>query len=330
LARLPIPDGLGPTPPSSATTSALDDLAAGLDEAVPAKRAGQTLIIGTWNIAIFGGVTQKWVTESGDVPKRNLTDLCAIAEVVSRFDVCAIQETRRNLDALRCLARILGHDWTFIVSDVTEGDPGDGERLCFVYDRRTVRASGLVGELVVPFEELGVIGGGLDRQFARTPYAVSLAAHTEAFTLVTLHALYGATTEAKMRRAHELRAIAQWLADRAGERDEFNRNLMALGDFNIDRLDDPFWNALASTGLGAPKELEDVPRNISFAHGGPRKFYDQIAWFTKGNHEQLTLSYETAGYVPWTDYILGDARDDDDRKAHISDHYPLWVEFGLG
>ena len=72
-----------------------------------------------------------------------------------------------------------------------------------------------------------------------------------------------------------------------------------------------------------------MPRNISAASGGTRKFYDQIAWFTKGNREQLTLTYQRGGYVPWTDYILGDARDNRDRKAHISDHYPLWVEFGL-
>jgi hypothetical protein len=329
MARLPIPDQLGPVPPPIATRSALDTLATGLDGAVPAKRAGETLIIGTWNIAVFGGLTEDWVTVAGDRPRRNLTDLCAIAEVVSRFDVCAIQETRRNLQALRCLTRILGEHWSFIVSDVTEGDPGNDERLCFVYDRRTVRASGLVGEIVIPLEELGIVGGGLDLQFARTPYAVSLAASGEGLTLVTLHALYGATAQTKERRAHELQAIAEWLADRAGEQDEFNRNLIALGDFNIDRLGDPFWNALTSTGLGAPEELEEVPRNIAYAHGGPRKFYDQIAWFTKGNREQLTVRYVKAGYVPWTDFILRDARDDADRKAHISDHYPLWAEFGL-
>jgi hypothetical protein len=329
MTRLPIPADLAPNAPPASTTSALDRLSAALDHAVPPKRTGQTLIIGTWNLALFGGVTEKWVTGADDSPKRNLSDLCAIAEVVSRFDVCAIQETKRNLAALRCLAHILGKEWTFIVSDVTEGDPGNAERLCFVYDRQTVRASGLVGEVVVPVEDLGVIGGGLDLQFARTPYAVSLAAGNEGFTLVTLHALYGADATAKQRRTRELQAIAEWLADRAGEPDEFNRNLMALGDFNIDRLGDPFWNALASTGLGAPKELEDVPRNISFAHGGTRKYYDQIAWFTKGNREQLTLQYRTAGYVRWTDFILQDARDDDERKAHISDHYPLWAEFRL-
>ena len=27
--------------------------------------------------------------------------------------------------------------------------------------------------------------------------------------------------------------------------------------------------------------------------------------------------------------ILRDARDDDARKAHISDHYSLWAEFSL-
>jgi hypothetical protein len=72
----------------------------------------------------------------------------------------------------------------------------------------------------------------------------------------------------------------------------------------------------------------DVPRNITFADGGPKRHYDQIAWFTKGNREALTLDYETAGHVPWTDFILKDARDDDERKAHISDHYPFWAEFG--
>jgi endonuclease/exonuclease/phosphatase family metal-dependent hydrolase len=328
MARLPIPDGLGTRPVPHATTAALDALAAGLDHDVPAKKVGQTLIIGTWNVAIFGGFHDGWASGPGDHPRRNLTDVCAMAEVVSRFDVCALQETKRDLSALRCLIRILGGDWSFIVSDVTEGDAGNDERLCFVYDRRAVRASGLVGEVVIPLEDLGVAGDGLDRQFARTPYAVSLAAGGEGFTLVTLHALYGASKDEKQRRAHELRAIAQWLADRAHERDEFNRNLMALGDFNIDRFGDPYWLALVSTGLGAPKELDDVPRNIAFAHGGTRKYYDQIAWFGKGQ-AQLTLAYVTAGYVPWTDYILANAPDDDDRKAHISDHYPIWVEFDL-
>ena len=327
MSTVTIPSGLAPASAPPETHAALDALAAGLDGCVPAK-ADDNLIIGTWNIAQFGDVTPDWSTHPGDSPIRNVTDVCCIAEIVSRFDVCAIQETKRNLNALHCMLRMLGPDWTFIVSDVTEGNAGNKERLCFVYDRRRVRASGLVGEVVIPDELLGDIGGGLTRQFARTPYAASFAPHDgDGFTLVTLHVIYGAGEEAK-QRALELRAIAEWLADRAEDRDEFNRNFIALGDFNINGFGDLNWQALASTGLGPPRELQDLPRNISAAHGAPKKLYDQLAWFGKGK-SSLTLAYRTAGYVRWTDFILKDARDDDARKAHVSDHFPLWAEFGV-
>lgn len=233
---LSIPDDLGPSPAPESTKAAMEAIADGLDgpSGVPMKRSGN-LLVGTWNIAAFGGLAKGgWETGPNDSPKRNLTNLCCIAEVISRFDVCAIQETKPELTALRTLARALGPDWSFIVSDVTLGDPGNYERLSFVYDRRRVKASGLVGEVVIPKEELGV-KGSLDRQFARTPYAVSFTAGNKGFTLVTLHVLYGETKAEKQRRAKELAKIAEWLDARANEPDEFNRNLIVLGDFNIDR-----------------------------------------------------------------------------------------------
>lgn len=328
MPRLPPPAGIAPTPPPAAAAKALDALAAGL-EAIPRKRPGENLLIGTWNIALLSRFNRNWITGPGDDPQRNLTDVCCLAQVISHFDVCAIQENLRSLEALRCLMLCLGEHWGFIVSDVTEGDLGKSERLCFVYDRRRVEPSGLAGEIVIPLSGRGARPGGLGRQFARTPYAVSFSAGAKAFTLVTLHVYYGETRQQREERAQELKGIAEWLAARAREPDDFNRNLIALGDFNIDRYGDPLWEAFASTGLGAPKELEDVPRNISAAGGGDEKHYDQIAWFTRGNKEQLTLGYRTAGYVRWTDFILRDVRDDDARKAHISDHYPLWAEFGL-
>ena len=327
MAALVIPADLGPTPAPAATTAVVEALAAGLDAAVPKKRVGKNLLIGTWNIAMFGGLTNSWETGPNDSPKRNLTDLCCIAEIINRFDVCAIQETKTKLTALRTLMRVLGSNWGFVVSDVTLGDPGNEERLCFVYDRRRVKPSGLVGEVVIPLEELGV-EGNLDRQFARTPYAVSFAAAKRAFTLVTLHVLYGETNAEKRRRAQELEKIAQWLDARANEPDEFNRNMIGLGDFNIDRLGDGYWYAFASTGLGAPKELQGVPRNIAAASGGTTKFYDQIAWFQEGDLAKLTLGYQTAGYFKWTDLILQGASHAT-KKARISDHYPLWAAFSL-
>jgi endonuclease/exonuclease/phosphatase family metal-dependent hydrolase len=328
MPALTIPVDLDPAAPPKATRQALTALAAALDDVVPAKRPGN-LLIGTWNVALLGGLTEDWVTPPRKSPQRNLSDICAMAEIVSRFDVCALQEVKGELTALRTLLRVLGDDWTFIVSDVTAGAPGNNERLAFVYDRRRVHASGLVGEIVLPADVNGVVTGALDRQFARTPYAVSFAADPKAFTLVTLHTLYGTSKADKLRRRDELAAIAQWLADMADDADDFNRNLIVLGDFNIDRRGDPLWEAFASTGLGAPAELQDVPRNISAASGGPSKFYDQIAWFTEGvNGEKLTLDFLAADGVRWTDFLLQDAPSNASRKAHISDHYPLWAEFG--
>jgi endonuclease/exonuclease/phosphatase family metal-dependent hydrolase len=309
----------------AASRARLSALAQGLDASTIAPKRPDNLLIATWNIALLGGLTRKWQSGPGDSPKRNVTDVCCLAEVISRFDVCAIQETQPNLLALRTLVKALGPDWAFLTTDVTEGDRGRSERLAFVYDQRRVRPSGLAGELVIPEEELGLTPGALERQFARTPFAVSFAAgHGKAFTLVTLHIWFG---KAKAERRPELQATADWLARRAGEPDDFNRNLIALGDFNIDKRDDENWQAFASAGLGAPKELDDVPRNIAHATAGS-KFYDQLAWFTKGNREQLTLGYVTAGAFRWTDHLDG-FRDNTDRKAHLSDHYPLWAEFSL-
>lgn len=326
MPALDVPVDLGPTPMPADSRARLDAFAAALDsDPIPPKRANSNLIIGTWNIAIFGGLTNKWQTDPGDSPKRNLHDLCCLAEVVSRFDVCAIQETQTNLDAMRALARVLGPHWGFLTTDVTEGHRGRQERLAYVFDQRRVRPSGLAGELVIPEEKLGLKPGAIARQFARTPYAVSFAAaRGKAFTLTTLHIWFG---KAKEERRPELQATADWLARRARDDDDFNRNMIALGDFNIDKRGDENWQAFASAGLGAPKELEEAARNIARETAGD-KFYDQLAWFTKGNREQLTLPYVTAGSFTWTDHLT-DFRDNNDRKAHISDHYPLWAEFSL-
>ena len=325
MPALTIPPDLGPDPLPAATRTRLDRLAAALDASPIARKRSNNLLIGTWNIAVLGGLTRTWQTGARDSPKRNLTDICCLAEVISRVDVCAIQETQRNLLALRTIVRALGRNWAFITTDVTEGDRGRNERLAYVYDQTRLRPSGLAGELVIPEERLGLAPGTLHRQFARTPFAVSFAARNgKAFTLVTLHIWFGKLSS---ERRPELQATADWLAQRAAEPDDFNRNLIALGDFNIDRRGDENWQAFASAGLGAPKELDNVARNISHRTAGP-KLYDQIAWFSQGNREMLTLGYTTAGAFVWTDHLDG-FRDDDDRKAHISDHYPLWAEFRL-
>lgn len=59
---------------------------------------------------------------------------------------------------------------------------------------------------------------------------------------------------------------------------DWNTNLMVLGDFNLDRVGDRFYEAFVSTGLWPPPRLDKVPRTI-FDDDGANNFYDQVAWF---------------------------------------------------
>ena len=120
-------------------------------------------------------------------------------------------------------------------------------RLAFLFDTQRVKPSGLACELVV-WVETGsrVAAGALNRQFARTPYAVSFVSSGQTFILVTLHIDYG---KQPGDRIPELKEIASWLADWAEREYGWDQNLIALGDFNIDREDDPLYQAFTSTGL---------------------------------------------------------------------------------
>ena len=78
-----------------------------LDQAIPTKQDGQNLLIATWNIRSFSSLTRKWTASQRDSPKRDLRGLRAICDIISRFDVVAIQEVKGNLRALRDMMKYL-------------------------------------------------------------------------------------------------------------------------------------------------------------------------------------------------------------------------------
>jgi endonuclease/exonuclease/phosphatase family metal-dependent hydrolase len=322
----PVPHVTDPLPDELAAQ--VRAMAAELDAKVPGKRLDRNLLIGTWNLREFGGVTQKWLSESDDEPKRDLFSIRAIAELVSRFDIVALQEVQENIQALRTLVRALGHHWGLILTDAVKSQAGDRERLAFVYDTRRVKPSGLACELVVPDEQLakGVGPNALKRQFARTPYAVAFRSESQTFILVTLHIKFGKTAAA---RRPELEAIAQWMRDWADDTaDEFHQNLLCLGDFNIDREDDENFQAFTSRGLRVPDKLRGLDRTLPTVDG-KGKFFDQIAWFADDGDAKLTFQYSgAAGNFKWDGFLFPDL-DRTQKSFRISDHYPLWCEFLL-
>ncbi|MET9566296.1 hypothetical protein [Streptomyces tauricus] len=125
------------------------------------------------------------------------------------------------------------------------------------------------------------------------------------------------------------RSRSGWLAGWAEREFGWDHNLIALGDFNIDRADDPLFKAFTSTGLVPAPQLEGLPRTI-FDDPGAGHFYDQIAWFTKGQKHRpvLTLEAGASGHVDFVPELQGD-RTLTELSWHISDHYPMWVEFTI-
>ena len=306
----------------------LTGLAAALDEAIPPKVLDRNLLIATWNIRSFGAFTPRWIGDQAATPKRDLQSIHAIAEIIRRFDVLAIQEVKSDTSSLRAVYEILGENWSLILSDVTEGKAGNNERLAFLFDTRRVKLSGLACEIVIPPEHLGSPKAAmLERQFARTPYAVGFSASGHTVTLVSLHVIWGSSAD---KRVQELGAIAEWLARWSRDKHAWDQNLITLGDFNIESANDAFHAALTSTGLTMAPEMLRARRSV-FDKGGKSAAYDQIAWFDDAKTGRpIALDYITGGSFDFrADALPSRGLTAIELSWRLSDHLPLWVEFAV-
>jgi len=309
------------TPEGRRTAQNLIKLKFELDMAIPAKSVDSTLLLGTWNIREFGG------TKSGG---RNAEALFYIAEIISHFDIVAVQEVRNNLDALDELMSYLGSWWKYLVSDVTLGAQGNNERSAYIYDTRKLVFGGLAGELV---PEMKKKGGLLSSEFSfsRTPYVAGFKAGWFKFTLCTQHAYYGKAKSDDPQRLEETRNVVRLLKKRMRSKDVWANNSILLGDFNIFSVKDKSFQAIE-------KEKFQIPVNLKgkYTNAIKDKPFDQIAFLAKDVEKQLGLA--KAGTFSFFDHVY---RDEDWktyqpkltfrkykqwRTFKMSDHLPLWVE----
>lgn len=314
---------------------------------IPRRTLNDTLLLATWNIREF---------DSPAYGERVPEAFYYIAEILSRFDLVAVQEIREDLKALRKVQRILGSNWKYVVSDVTQGTPGNRERLGFLYDSRKITFSGLAGELVIPPKV--VTGAGGKRvydpadQLYRTPFLVGFTAGWFKFILTTVHMVYGKDDADDPKRVEEIRLVADFLQERAGDASAWSPNLIALGDFNIFSPEDVTMEQLTNAGFVVPRELQRVPAtNV----GKKRRHYDQIAFQVEENR----LHCIDAGVFDFFEYVftqddqeiytplMGDAYHTTSRgkprsesrkgvyyrtywRTHqMSDHLVMWVELGI-
>ena len=294
-----------------------------LDEVgFPQKRLDDNLIVGSWNIAQLGRLRDDWVQE-GD-PVRNLRGLATIGELVKRFDVLAIQEVKRETHAIRRLVdEILGPHFGLIMSDVSEGDRGNTERLAFIYDKRRVQLTGLAGEIVLAPEDH--TPEEWPSQFVRTPYIVGFDAGSLRITLLTVHIHWGDGDEDPAAEVAMLAPeVARRLRDRSADPEAEAHNLILLGDFNMHAggPGSAFAQALADAELIIPPELFGIRTTVK----ATPTHYDHMAWFSGA----LGIpNRHSAGSVPFDDIVYRDRRPGSQIGARVSDHFPVWVEFSV-
>jgi len=298
-------------PHSDRIISGLERLRAQLDSELPDRSLEKTLRLATWNIREF---------DSPAYGPRSEDAFFFIAEIVSRFDLIAIQEVRRDLTALKTLTRHLGRHWRYLVTDTTEGKPGNDERLAFLYDTRKVEFTGLAGELVMP--DVTKADGAVvpARQIVRTPFTAGFRAGWVDLQLATVHILYGEDAADSPGRIAEISAVAKFLAARAADPDSASPNLVLLGDFNIYDRSDATMKALTDAGWSVPQELHDLPQGSNVPKD---KFYDQIAVLPIAHH------FQPAGPAGVLDYYQSVFRLEDE-KAYADDMGPAYEATSAG
>lgn len=275
-----------------------------LEETIPQKTAHGTLVLGTFNIRNFDD------NRFGNGPRLD-ESFFYLAEIIAAFDAMAVQELNRDTRPLERLMDILGHEWDYIVTDITEGRSGNTERLGFIFNKEKVSFKGIAGELVLPDKDL--ISNVTKRyQFSRTPFACSFQSGWLKFMFATVHIYYGKQSKSSneyKRRVKEIQAVAKAYAKRA-KADDYNYVL--VGDFNIDKLNDPTGDALEGAGF-------EIFRNKKGSNRTQNKFYDQISFMVREGELRLADSENAHGvYDAFTTVFRDEDFDDYDSEVRAT------------
>lgn len=291
----------------SRTLSGLKRLRNQLDRELPRKTRDKTLVIGTWNIRNFDD--NRFMSGY-----RTREDMFYLAEIISRFDVLAVQEICDDLAPLNAIMRVLGDSYEYIVTDLTEGRSGNTERLGFIYDKHKVWFRGVAGELVLDDKSL-IADGDKARQFSRTPFMCTFQSGWFKFAFSTVHIYFGADSGEKYdRRVKEIDAVANFLKKRAkrdaSRRDGKSTNHVLVGDFNIKKVGSRGYNALAKHGF-------KVFANNKGSNKDQTRFYDQISFLTNPDELRLANSNRNQGVFQFFDSIYRSADFDDYKRLLV-------------
>lgn len=302
------------------------------DGRLPDRRLKDRLLIATWNLRYF--------TER----PRLAEALAFIAEIVSHFDIVALQEVQDRTTLAR-LIEYLGDDYRTEFGFVSPGPAGNREQLGFIYDSRKIGLGEVSTTLVIDPGDESLSPTG---QPSRPPFLAEFVLNGRPFFVATTHLTFGGVdgVPAVESRLAELRSIAMALG-RAVEAYFQDHPLIFAGDLNVRRVDGPEIAALTENGFNTDATLASLGTSATVDRP-----YAQI--FTLRS-DTASLEFGRVGVFPVFDYVFRDEDwqdykidylrlfDPDSppsqedwqnmyriwRTFQISDHFPKWAEFRL-
>ena len=229
----------------------------------------------SWNLKEFGHTTQR-LEET----------YFYIAEIISAFDLVAVQEIKSTLNDLNLLMRLLGQEWGYLVNDITEGVDGNSERSAYIFNRKRVELAGLAGEIVL-WDEL--TRNSPVKQLKRTPYITGFRAGWKTFSMINLHLHPGDQDADLLYRRAEVTLLTQALQEKIRRGRMWNENLVLVGDFNLYKganKDDLTIAALSQAGYRQVEGLVGKDTNASQSDAYDRFFLTSNKYFTLAKNIQ--------------------------------------------
>ena len=328
------------------TLNNLLSLKQGLLNDVPRKKVDDNILLASWNIKEFGHITKR-------LPEAYFY----IAEIINAFDIVAIQEIKSSLDDLETIMRILGSDWSYIITDITEGSSGNKERFGYIYDTRRVKHSGLSGEIVIPpelFEQSEI------KQLKRTPSITGFESGWKKFSIVSLHLHPGEKAASGNQRSdHDIRKeevelLLKVLSDKKEDGHLWSKNLILLGDTNLYMEDTDIVQLITDEGFKESDGLLGKMTNASLNEIYDRIFLNVDRFFKlmkdendqeKGGVFNLFNYVFSSDQIPkYHDYMLAHKENPSTltsdaafktyfnrywKRNQMSDHFPVWIEIDI-
>lgn len=330
------------------TARGLDALRKDLIDRIPPRSYESNLLVATWSLRQFG--------KPANLPVEHNESLFYMAQVISSFDLVALQEVDRDLGRLRILLEILGPDWSVLVNEPAPGSWGNRERFAILYYTPRIEFRNFSGQVILPPEPEP---GGQSRpaqQFARPPLLAAFRSGSYEFQVCTAHIVFGGGASNQMAlRLEEVRKLGRYLKMRSDYEDA---DLFLLGDFQMGTRESPILDALRESGVEIPQDVL-LPTNLQ-----KDKYYDLIGYTSAGgNTFPLAAGEPRAGTYDVFEHVLQDnayaqyleepafkqfsrisPRAPQEKKEKerfwqrrfrswktylISDHLPLWVELDI-